>query len=388
MDSSIQAIYTERIDRFNLAFKRDTPDRVPILFMSEMWPVHHCGLSAEKVLKNPLLFYKAFEKTFSEIYIDGLYGLGNLWIKPVFDALNNSGSYKLTDGIVNYEDKISCYMDVNDYNSLIKNPCHYILNEFFPKKFKVLESGDATSAQALEHAYNAFVNYRQANLELIDKTENVLGIPIFARTLAFSGPDMLLDYFRGFEGIITDINRIPQLFLKASSALNLFITNIKMRIYNTPEDGHFILLPLHLGSYLKPKDFEKYYLPFLNQLLEMYTKNNYTVCLFFENDWTPYLEYFDSFPDGKILGIFEYGDLSKIKKKVGNKICIIGGMPISQLSYGTEKECIDTAKRIIDECAPGGGYIFSTDKILLSLDDGCFENIRAVHEFVYDYAKY
>jgi len=388
MDSSIQELYKVRIQRFNTAFKRETPDRVPIMFMSEMWPVHHCGLSPEDVLKNPHLFYEAFEKTFSEIYLDGLYGLGNLWIEPVFEALHNSGTYKLMDGVVNYEDKISCTMDVNDYAALIENPYRYILNQFFPKKFKILEQGDQSSAQALDQAFTAFRNYRQENLNLIEKTENVLGIPVVGRTISFCGPDILLDYFRGFEGVIKDINRVPELFLEAASALNLFITRLKMRIYNTPEDGHFILMPLHLGSYLKPKDFEKFYLPFLNQLLEIYTKANYTICLFFENDWTPHLETFGSFPDGKILGIFEYGDLAKIKRKVGHKICVIGGMPISQLSYGSINECIDTAKRIIDECAPGGGYIFGTDKILLSPNDGCYENIRAVHEFVHDYGKY
>ena len=94
MDSSISELYQEKIQRFNTAFKRETPDRVPIMFMSEMWPVHHCGLSPKEVLKKPILFYKAFERTFSKIYLDGLYGLGNLWIEPVFEALQNSGTYK------------------------------------------------------------------------------------------------------------------------------------------------------------------------------------------------------------------------------------------------------------------------------------------------------
>lgn len=388
MDSARQKLYRERIQRFNAAFNREEPDRVPIMFMSEMWPVHYCGLAADDVLKNPALFYSAFEKTFSEIYLDGLYGLGNLWIEPIFMALKNTGTYKLTDGVVNYQDKASCMIDVGDYRALIEDPYRYILNTYFPKKFKILKQGDTASEQALEQAFVAFRNYRQANTELVNKTENDLGLPVNARTIAFCGPDMLLDYFRGFEGVIKDINRVPQLFLEAAATMNLFITRLKMRIYNRPEDGHFILIPLHLGSYLKPQDFEKFYLPFLNQLLELYTKADYTVCLFFENDWTPHLEFFDSFPDGKILGIFEYGDLVKIKKKIGHKICIIGGMPITQLSYGTTSECVDTAKRIIDECAPGGGYVFATDKILLSPNDGSYRNIRAVHEFVHDYGKY
>lgn len=379
---------TQRLNRFNLAFERQIPDRVPILFMSEMWPVHYCGLSPREVLMNPLLFFEAFEKTFAEIYIDGLYGLGNLWIESLFKAFNNTGSYVITEGVMNYEERNSYYMDVSDYDALIKDPFKFILNEFFPKKFEILNEGDCRSAQALNQAFEAYHDHRQKMLHLFKQTENVLGIPVLARTIASFGPDILQEFFRGFQGVITDINRCPQHFLEASSVLTSCITEMKMKIYNTPEDGHCVLIPLHLGTYLKPKDFEKFYLPFLIQVLELYTRANYTVCLFLENNWSPYLDYVESFPKGKIFGIFEYGNLSEIKKRVGKYLCVAGGMPISQLAYGSKQECLDTAKRIIDECAPGGGFIFTTDKLLLSLDDGRFENIQAVHEFVHEYGKY
>ncbi|KNZ42766.1 hypothetical protein AKG39_04885 [Acetobacterium bakii] len=388
MYSLKEELYTQRLNRFNLAFKRQIPDRVPILFMSEMWPVHHCGLSSSEVLKNPLLFFDAFKKTFSEIYIDGLYSLGNLWIESLFNTLNNTGSYVLSDGIVNYEERNSCYMDVSDYYALIKDPLKFMLNEFFPKKFEILSYGDTRSAQALNQAFQAYRDHRQKSMYLFEQTENVLGIPVLARTVASFGPDILHEFFRGFQGVVTDINRCPQLFLEASSVLTSCITEMKMKIYNTPEDGHIVMIPLHLGTFLKPKDFEKFYLPFLIQVLELYTRADYTVCLFLENDWTPYLEYFESFPKGRILGIFEYGNLHEIKKRVGNYLCVAGGMPISQLAYGTKQQCIDTAKRVIDECAPGGGFIFTTDKLMLSLNDGRFENIRAAHEFVHEYGKY
>lgn len=381
-------LYRQRINRFDLAFRRQTPDRVPILFLSEMWPVHYCGLSPREVLNNPLLFFEAFEKTFSDIYVDGLYGLGNLWIEPLFSALNNTGSYVLKDGVINYEERNTVFMDVSDYDSLIENPRRFILNEFFPKKFEILKKGDAQSAQALQQAFEAFNGYRQKNKKLIEQTEQQLGLPILADTITYFGPDMLHDFFRGFQGVITDIYRYPQLFLEASTVLTQFISEMKMKSYVTPGDGHYIFIPLHLGTYLKPKDFETFYLPFLIQVLEIYTQANYTVCLFLENDWTHYLNYIEAFPEGNIIGIFEYGNLSAIKKRVGNRICIAGGIPISQLSYGTRQQCLDSAKRIIDDCAPGGGFVFCTDKVLLSLNDGRFENIQAVHEFVHEYGKY
>nr|WP_320024298.1 uroporphyrinogen decarboxylase family protein [uncultured Acetobacterium sp.] len=381
-------LYEQRIKRFNLAFRRQTPDRVPIIFLSEMWPVHYCGLSPSDVLNNPLLFFEAFEKTFSDIYVDGLYGLGNLWIEPLFKALSNTGSYVLKDGIINYETRNSVFMNISDYDSLIKNPRNFILNRFFPKKFEVLKNGDSTSFNALNQAFEIFNDYRNKNKELITKTEQILSLPVLTDIGTCFGPDMLHDFFRGFQGVITDIYRHPQLFLEASAVLTAFVAEIKMKSYPTPGDGHYVFIPLHFGTCLKPKDFETFYLPFLIQVLDIYCQAGYTVCLFLESDWTPYLDYIQEFPDGNIVGIFEYGDLKEIKKRVGNRICVAGGMPISLLSYGTRQHCLDKAKRIIDDCAPGGGFIFATDKILLSLNDGQYENIKAVHEFVHDYAKY
>ena len=49
---------------------------------------------------------------------------------------------------------------------------------------------------------------------------------------------------------------------------------------------------------------------------------------------------------------------------------------------------IEVAKKALDIYAPGGGYIFSQDKILLSAADAAAENLIAVNEYVRDNGKY
>ena len=58
------------------------------------------------------------------------------------------------------------------------------------------------------------------------------------------------------------------------------------------------------------------------------------------------------------------------------------------LKYGTKEECIDEAKRCLEDFAPGGGYIFTTDKFLLCGDDAKIENLAAVNEYVHVHGKY
>jgi uroporphyrinogen-III decarboxylase len=60
-------------------------------------------------------------------------------------------------------------------------------------------------------------------------------------------------------------------------------------------------------------------------------------------------------------------------------------MPLDMLAFATKEECTQYAKKILDDCAPGGGYIFATDKPLLSLSDAKPENLKAVLDLVKEY---
>jgi uroporphyrinogen-III decarboxylase len=73
------------------------------------------------------------------------------------------------------------------------------------------------------------------------------------------------------------------------------------------------------------------------------------------------------------------------KKEIGDTVCLCGGMPSDLLARGTKKECIDYAKRLIDELASDGGFIFSQDKMISYPNDCSAENLKAVNEFVQEY---
>ena len=45
-------------------------------------------------------------------------------------------------------------------------------------------------------------------------------------------------------------------------------------------------------------------------------------------------------------------------------------------------------KELLDTLAPGGNYIFSTDKTLLTLSDGTPENVITACEYIATHGKY
>jgi uroporphyrinogen-III decarboxylase len=110
--------------------------------------------------------------------------------------------------------------------------------------------------------------------------------------------------------------------------------------------------------------------------------------VFMEGSWEPYYDFLNELPANCMIGNLEADDPIEAKKLIGDKITIAGGVPLNLLRYGTKQQCLEHAKRIIDACAPGGGFIFTTDKALLSAGDVKIENLIAVNEFVHEYGVY
>ena len=79
--------------------------------------------------------------------------------------------------------------------------------------------------------------------------------------------------------------------------------------------------------------------------------------------------------------MFEDDDIAVIKEKLPN-LTPYGGMKVNDLKYKTKEECVDIAKKLLDELAPGGGYAFGPNKVMLTLADGKPENWKAVCDYV------
>ena len=100
------------------------------------------------------------------------------------------------------------------------------------------------------------------------------------------------------------------------------------------------------------------------------------------------MQHLTEFNKGSLIIDPEYGDFAQIKKNYGSHMAIVGGLPLSVLNYQSKEECCDYAKKLIDDCAPNGGYMLSTDKGACYANDLNVENFKAVVETVNEYGRY
>lgn len=78
-------------------------------------------------------------------------------------------------------------------------------------------------------------------------------------------------------------------------------------------------------------------------------------------------------------------DMANAKKIVGDTCCIAGNVPASVVITGTAKEVKEPCRKLIEICAPGGGYILGGGA---SATGAKAENVRAFMEAAEEYGVY
>ena len=198
--------------------------------------------------------------------------------------------------------------------------------------------------------------------------------------------DYIFVQLRSFSGISSDVRRSPDKVEAAAAAL-LPLT-LKAGILPTSSRRYVrTMIPLHMGPYMREKDFARLYWPSFKAYLEGLDKAGVGANILVEQDWMRYLDYLNELPENTVF-LFEYGDAATIKEKMGKHHIVSGLYPLGLLKTGTEQECMDKAKELIDILAPGGRYGFGFDKRMLRLNDVNVDNLKAVLNFVKEYGKY
>ena len=133
------------------------------------------------------------------------------------------------------------------------------------------------------------------------------------------------------------------------------------------------------STIMSRSQFDEFYAPYLKQLMDTVIDSGKLYYIFCENSLQNFWEFFQDFRKGSVLINLELDDIRDIRKKLPN-VALGGGMPSMLLGNGTAEECVDYAKKLIDDM--GDGFVFSTDKMLSYKNDARPETLKAVMDLV------
>lgn len=121
-------------------------------------------------------------------------------------------------------------------------------------------------------------------------------------------------------------------------------------------------LAYHTGPMMSPKKFNELLLPAYKTIVDAVHERGGKIVLHSDGQITPLLDFVvDCGFDGlhslePTAGV----DLALVKKKVGDKLCLMGNIDVAHdLVYGTKEEVFNSVKRSIKIAGPGGGFIIS-----------------------------
>ncbi|WP_041668948.1 uroporphyrinogen decarboxylase/cobalamine-independent methonine synthase family protein [Acetobacterium woodii] len=303
-----------------------------------------------------------------------------------FHILQSIGFIMGSNGIIQHPEVSG--MLPEDYDEFIKNPYDCLMEKIFPRLYPALDTDPIHRSMVLAKAMKAYYEYLEFYVGIDRELINEYGFftpPMGSSTGGTTPFDFLADFPRGFKGITMDIKRCPEKILAACEAILPLSIKRGTPIKASPLGANFIAL--HMATYLRTKDFEKYYWPTFYKLVHGLAEKGQTCQIFCEDNWMRYLDYLYELPQGTRF-YFEYGDPKLVKEKLGKKHIISGFYPITYLKTATKSQCVDKAKELLDILAPGGNYWFTFDKSPYSLNTINPENYRAVLEYVRDNSNY
>ncbi|MFP4082325.1 MAG: uroporphyrinogen decarboxylase family protein [Candidatus Aminicenantes bacterium] len=274
---------------------------------------------------------------------------------------------------------------IEDYDDVMERGFSTIL---FNKKLKEVFLRSLDDFLYYEFEYPKI--YAQAWREFVEKHE----IPLLMGGRACHPLD-LLQYYRGISLLTEDIFERPEKVKQMSEFLLQYEVNRAMKQAMTMGAGEVpgaeVIFFVNGGPPgMSPRIFDEFFWPFAKKAVDCWVNRGFRVYCHWDNDLTPFLNTIKNIttglPRGKVLIDFEKTDMKKAKQVLGDKVCIYGNVPSSLLVYGTPEEVDAFCKKLIQDCAEGGGYILGTE--CETPWDAKRENVRAVIEAASKYGQY
>jgi uroporphyrinogen-III decarboxylase len=409
-----EKLYKERTTRFIKAVKLEEPDRVPCMLPTGVYPPFYAGYTVREVMYDFEKLKKAYLKFIDEFDMDSYTGPGLIFPGKALDItdhrLHKWPGHGLPANASLYQYVEKDYLKADEYPALLSNPADFWWRVLLPRTVGSLEplkklpqmSGmmgvplmfyAAMAAPDVEAAFKTMfeagkevIKWQQAVAE-INIASCAAGIPELRGGGMGGAPfDNIADFFRGTQGMVMDMYRQPE---KLHEVMEKIVPNtIKNAVAMADATGcPFCFMPLHKGdeSFMSPKQFETFYWPTYRRVLMGQIEEGLVPFPFAEGRYGARLEVIKDLPKGSMLWSFEDIDMARAKKVLGSSACIAGNVPSSVLYTKTPKEVKEYCRKLIETCAPGGGYILTG---AAGMNEGNPDILRAMMEAVKEYGVY
>jgi uroporphyrinogen-III decarboxylase len=400
--------YKARATRLAQAAKMEEPDRVPCMIPTGWFPAKNAGVPLKEVMYDPELMKKVWLKFVDEYDSDTFDG--TLYFQAPVNEILDAKTMKwpghgLPDDSHSYQYVEGVYMQADEYDLFMKDPLRKLLPRTvgvfepfadeppfslilgFPQSLMAMCQNPRFQKlfKAIWKASKYLPAWDKAALETTEAAA-ARGFPMFRGGLAPAPFDVFADSLRGTQGIVMDMYRQPE---KIHEGMEFVLPELLSGAVAMADatDCPVIMMPLHKGddTFMSNKQFETFYWPTFKRLLLGMAEEGLIPFPVAEGAYNNRLEYISDMPKSAVVWMFDHTNMANAKKTVGKVACIAGNVPVSIAYTGTTGEMKEYCRKLIETCAPGGGYLLSGGT---TFDMARPENLRAMMDTAKEYGVY
>ncbi len=409
-----ERLYKERVTRFTKAFMVEKPDRVPCILPASNFAAYYAGSDLQTVMYDYDELKRAWRKFLYEFGdSDMFFGPGMVPPGKALEAVDFKlykwPGHGISGDTTSYQCVEGEYMKEDEYDALIEDPTDFWLRIYMPRVFGAFEPfrnipafttieeiaimtlvsygrPDVQAAfEALLAAGRETMKWMSAVME-VSQEAMAMGFPSVMGGICKAPFDTLGDTLRGTRAIMMDMFQRPD---KLQEALDKIARlTIKSAISSVGDAGlPLVMMPLHKGAdgFMSGKQYETFYWPTFKKVILALVNEGILPILFAEGSYNTRLDVIKELPEKSVTWWFDQTDMERAKEVLGDKVCIIGNVPTSLLMTGEPREVKEHCRKLIELCAPGGGYVLSGGA---NIDKGNADNLRAMMEAVKEYGMY
>ena len=414
-----QKKHDEKLKRIKDAVALKEPDRVPVTPSAGLYAFFHSGYTIAEIVYDTTL-----EKTSNSIkkYLTdfdpdagadfGTMGAGE---GPVLERMKSKNMlYAGMPGANIGENSLQQFIEYpllldDEFDEFFSDRTGWSMKKALPRTSELLEPlakiefgfGGSGSSRFLARMFStpevramieefweidAFYQEHQKRADKVRQEIADMGFPMIGSMGGYVPFDGYSDFLRGTILTMEDFFERPEAIEKY---IDQAIEEIEERILSSKgrDEGKHAFVALHKGmdGFMSDELYRKYYWPHLQRVILAIIESGKTPYIYTEGKYDTRIDCLTEVPPGKVFYHFEDVDMAVAKKKLGGIACISGGFPAALLDWGTPEKVRDEAKRIIDICAPGGGFIFETS---CGMGNCKKENVEAMFDTVREFGKY
>jgi hypothetical protein len=417
--ASNKELFQQRLKRVNDSIALKEPDTLPLILIAQCYPYIQAGYSMADILYDTDL-----SKSRSSIFkfLDDYqpdYMLGHSYVNagcgPMYE-LARPKTVRWAGMPGNIIDKNSIHqfiefpiLEDDEFDEFFSDRTGWFVKKAMPRTTELLEpmanwnltgnmmfGGHLGMAQLLsapetKQMIETLWKINEMNEEITERTRRFdldieeRGYPVLAKGMAGVPYDNYSDTLRGTLDGMMDMMVRSDIVLSYCRE-DLEKTKAYIKYLGAIMPGKHVFMPLHKGmdTFMNPEQYRTFYWNDLQVIINAIIEAGLVPFIYTEGGYDSRIECLKEVPKGKVLYHFEKADMIRAKKLLGDTACITGGFPVYLLDHGTKQQVIDEAKRLIDGCAAGGGYIFGTS---CGIDYAKPENVEALVDTVRTYGK-